>query len=258
MTYPPRRVSGRPVELAATVSRFNKLPLYQQLYEILRNKILHGEWQVGEMIPSEVELMDQYQVSRITVRQVLDMLVSEGLIYRQRGRGTFVAEPTLEQGLVRITSFTEDMHNRGLEPSTQVIFSGLVPAPEEIAEKLEIQTGEELARLERLRLANAEPMSIEESYLVHRMCPGILEGDYSQQPLRETLEREYGIRLVRAMQVIRAIQSSAPISRLLSIPAKSSLLFIERVTYSQANVPVEFLRIYYRGDRYSLYNELHD
>jgi GntR family transcriptional regulator len=192
------------------------------------------------------------------VRQVLDMLSNEGLIYRQQGRGTFVAHPTVEQALVRIISFTEDMRQRGVRPGTEVLSSGLIPAPQDIAEKLEIEPGEELARLERLRLADGEPMSIEESHLVHRYCPGVLEGNYASNPLREALERDYGIRWTHAKQTIRAISASRNLARLLSVPPHSALLYIERVSYSQPNIPVEFLRIYYRGDRYTLYSELHD
>ena len=83
------------------IDRNSKLPLYHQLYEILRENITRGEWQPGDMIPPEPELIDRYKVSRTTVRQVLDMLVNEDLIYRQQGRGTFVAHPSLEQMLVR-------------------------------------------------------------------------------------------------------------------------------------------------------------
>lgn len=238
------------------IVRDSKLPIYHQLYEILRYNILHGEWQPGDMLPPESELIERYRVSRITVRQALETLVNEGLIYRQQGRGTFVAQPTVAQGLVRIISFTEDMRQRGLEPGTRLLFAGLVPAPPEIAEQLNIEPGEELACLERLRLANGEPMSIEESYLVHRYCPGVLQGDYVASPLREALERNYGLRLVRARQLIRASLASDKLARLLSIRSKSALLFIERVSYSQQHVPVEFLRIYYRADRYALYNEL--
>ncbi len=240
------------------IDRNSKLPFYHQLYEILRGNILRREWQPGDMIPPESELTAHFQVSRTTVRQVLDMLVNEGLIYRQRGRGTFVAHPTLEQGLVRIVSFTEDMRQRGLEPGTKVLFSGLVPAPQDIAEKLQVEPGEELARLERLRLANGEPMSVEESHLVHRHCPGVLQYDYARNPLRQALENDYSIRLVRAKQVIRAILASHNLAHLLSIAPGAALLYIERVSYSQAAIPVEFLRIYHRGDRYSLYNELHN
>jgi GntR family transcriptional regulator len=240
------------------IDRTSKLPLYHQLYEILRDDITRGEWQPGDMIPPEPELIELYQVSRTTVRQVLDMLVNEGLIYREQGRGTFVAHPTVEQALVRIISFTEDMRQRGFTPGTKVLFSSIIPAPRDIADRLEIEAGEELARIERLRLADGEPMSVEESHLVHRYCPGVLEGDYASNPLREALERDYSIRWSRARQTIRAIPAPKDMAALLSIPTRSALLYIERVSYSQQNIPVEFLRIYYRGDRYTLYNELSD
>lgn len=239
------------------INRHSKLPLYHQLYEILRGNIMRGEWRPGDMIPPESELIELYQVSRTTVRQVLDMLVNEGLIYRQRGRGSFVAHPTLEQGLVRIVNFTEDMQQRGFRPASKLLSSGLMPAPQDIAEKLHLEPGEELAHLKRLRLADDEPLGIEESYLVHRHCPDILSrSDYATHSLREVLDREYGIRWGRARQVIRAVLASPDLARLLSMPSRSALLFIERISYSQQNIPIEFLRTYYRADRYSLYNEL--
>ena len=239
-----------------SINRDSRLPLYTQLYEILRAKITGGEWVAGEMIPPEHELIDRHQLSRTTVRQTLDMLVNEGLIYRQRGRGTFVAHPPMEQALLRIISFTEDMQQRGFEPSTEVLFSGLVPAGKDIAEKLQIEPGDELVRLERLRLADGEPMSVEESHLVHRYCEGVLDGDYAVSPLRLALEQDHGVRLTHAKQTIRAIVPSPRLADLLSVGANHALLFIERVSYSLENTPVEFLRIYYRGDRYALYNEL--
>ena len=237
------------------INRASPLPLYHQLYELLRGEILSGRWQPGDMLPPESELTETYEVSRTTVRQVLDMLVHEGLIYRQRGRGSFVAHPTMEQTLVRIISFTDDMRQRGFESGTEVISSDLVPAPSDIAQRLEVEPGEELARIKRLRLADGEPMSVEESFLVHRYCPGILEGDYAHQPLRVALE-DHGIRWSHARQSIRAIVAPGELARSLAVEPESALLFIERVSYSQANLPVEFLRIYYRADRYSLYNEL--
>ena len=240
------------------INRTTKVPYYQQLYEILRGKIARREWKPGDLIPPESELIRQYAVSRNTVRQVLDMLVKEGLLYRHRGRGSFVAHPTVEQTLVRIVSFTEDMHQREFEPGTRVMASSLMRAPADIAEKLNVAPGEELAHLKRLRLADDEPMSIEESYLVHRFCPGVLKGNYAKRALRQVLARDYSIRLVRAKQVIRAVAASPEHARVLEIKPKAPLLLVERVSFSQKDVPVEFLRIYYRADRYSLYNELHD
>lgn len=241
-----------------SINRRSKIPFYQQLYEILRGKIVNGDWMPGDMIPPESELIEQYQVSRNTVRQVLDLLVQEGLIYRQRGRGTFVAHPTLEQTMLRIISFTEDMEQRGFVPSTEVLSAQIVAAPSDIARKLQIDEGEELAVIERLRLADGEPMSVEKSFLVHRYCPNILRYDYARNPLRQVLERDYRIRLVHARQVIRAVMASVELAEILDIKIPSPLLFIERISYSQDILPVEYLEIFYRADRYSLYNELQD
>ena len=241
-----------------SINRRSKIPFYQQLYEILRGKIVHGDWKPGDMMPPESELIEQYQVSRNTVRQVLDLLVQEGLIYRQRGRGTFIAHPTLEQTMLRIISFTEDMQQRNFDPSTEVLSSKIMTAPIEIAGKLQVDEGEEVAVIERLRLADGEPMSIEKSFLIHRYCPNILRNDYAHNPLRQVLERDYRIRLVHARQIIRAIMASVELAELLEINMPSPLLFLERVSYSQDTLPVEYLEIYYRADRYSLYNELQD
>ncbi len=241
-----------------SINKQSKLPYYQQLYEILRQKIILGEWKPGDMIPPESEMIETYQVSRNTVRQVLDILVNEGYIYRQRGKGTYIAHPTLEQTTSRIISFTEDMRQRGFDPGTNVLEAVIIPAPQDIAEQLQITPGEDLVKIKRLRLADEEPMSIEESYLVHRYCPNVLDHNFAEEPLRQILEKNYGIRLVNAKQVIKAVQTADELKDELKISKQAALLFIERISFSQIGVPVEFLRIFYRADRYTLYNELHD
>lgn len=234
----------------------NKLPLYQQLYEILHEKIFSQELKSGEMLPPESELIRTYGVSRITVRTVLEMLVKESLIYRQRGRGTFVAHPKLEHGLSRIVNFSEDMLQRGFKPKSKVLFSRLIQADPEIAEKLGVETGEELTRLDRLRLADNEPMCLEKSHFIHRFCPGILNHDFETTSLRMIKERDFGIRWLRATQQIRAISANSDIAVHLLVKSGAPLLYIERVSYSQQDVPIEFLQAYYRSDRYTLYAEL--
>src|SRR5579883_1591452 len=227
------------------------MPYYEQIYQLLRQKIVSGELQPGDMVPSETELIEQYEVSRITARQALEALVNEGLIYRERGRGSFVAHPTVEQNLTRIVNFTQDMRQRGFRPGTKVLSASLVPAPAEIAKKLDVPEGEELAQIERLRLADDEPMTIEISLFVHRYCPGVLESDFVNRSLREEMDRIYGIRWLRAKQVIQAISAPREIAAALCIRPNAALLYIERVSYSQDDIPVEFLRLYHRGDRYS-------
>ena len=146
--------------MAQPLNPTSKLPLYQQLYEKLEGRIRSGQWKPGDMIPPESELIRQYGVSRITVRKVLDMLVTEGLLVRERGRGSFGAAPKLEHGMTRIVSFTDDMRQRGYSPGTKIIFMGLVPATRIIAAALGVPEGEELARIDRLRLADGEPRPI--------------------------------------------------------------------------------------------------
>jgi GntR family transcriptional regulator len=239
-----------------TIVQDSQVSLYKQLYTILRRGISRSQWKPGDRMPSEAELIEEYGVSRITVRQAFDLLVQEGLVYRRRGSGTFVAVPTIQHGLNRIISFTEDMQRRGLHPETKVLDAGLRPAIPEIADRLDIVSGTELAVLERLRLADHEPMSLEISHLVHALCPGILDGNYSQTPLHEALLDRYEIRLARAHQSIRAVAADRGLAGRLRVPAGAPLFYIERVTYQQMGVPVEYLQIYHRGDRYVLYNEL--
>jgi GntR family transcriptional regulator len=241
-----------------TIDRFSKLPFYQQLYEILLGKIQRGEWLPGDMIPPESELIEIYEVSRNTVRQVLDILVKDGFIYRQRGRGSFVAHPTLEQSMTRIVSFTEDMHQRGFTPGTEVLSARLLPAEQQVANQLDIPVSEQLACIQRLRLADGEPMSIEESFLIHKYCPDVLNHDYAQKPLRSVLESEFGIRIASAKQVIQAMQAPSELAKLLKINPGAALLHIKRVSFSQGRIPVEYLSIHYRADRYVLFNELHE
>lgn len=240
------------------LNRFSKLPLHQQLYEILRGNIVRGLWQAGTMIPTEPELIGHYKISRTTVRQVMDRLVGEGLIIRKQGRGSFVAEPRLEQGLVRIISFTEDMRQRGFTPGTFVRAAEMVAAPADVAQKLGCDEGDTLVRLERLRLANGEPMSLEESFFLSQRVPGLLKYDFATQPLRLVLESTYGLVMDHARQVIRALQAGSVLAKLLNVDARDPILQLERVSYLQDETPVEFLRVHYRADRYSLFNELHE
>lgn len=229
---------------------------YQQLYTILRDELTRGKWKPGERMPSETELIAAYGVSRITVRQAFDLLVNDGFVYRRRGSGTFVTARSSAPSLNRILSFTEDMEQRGLRPETRPIAARLEPAAADVARKLGIEPGEELVVLESLCLADDAPMSVEHSHLVHRHCPGLLEGDYARASLHRTLLEGYGIRLARADQAVRAVAADAETAAVLSVLPGAPLLCIEQVLFRQTGVPVEYLQAYRRGDRYVLYNEL--
>lgn len=241
-----------------TISRLSKIPLHHQLYEILRTRILSGEWKPGQLFPTEIELITEFNVSRATLRQVLDRLVNEGLIYRQQGRGTYVSESKLEQGLSRIVSFTDDMKRRGMLPGTRVLKFHSIHANTEVAKNLKVNPGTQVIETERLRLANDEPICIEESYLIHALCKGLLDCDPETQPLRFLLREKFGVKINRAYQTIQARVADPRRAELLCINPDSPILYIERVSFSEMEIPVEFLRLYFRGDRYILHNELKD
>lgn len=233
------------------------IPFYRQLYSQLRKDLSDSKWKPGDRLPSEAELIAEYGVSRITVRQAFELLVNDGLVYRRRGSGTFVTIPPIEHGLNRIISFSNDMQRRGMHPETRVIALFLEQATSEIAQQLDVDLGTELAVLERLCLADGIPISLERSYLVHKLCPGVLDADHANIPLNEVLLERYGIRMARAHQAVQAVAAANTLANQLHITAGAPLFFIEQVTFQQGGLPVEFLQVYHRGDRYVFYNELY-
>jgi GntR family transcriptional regulator len=238
------------------LSRSSKVPLYYQLYEILHDQIQEGVWQPEQMLPTENDLVERYQLSRATVRQAFEVLVNQGWVYRRRGQGTFVSRPAFEQNINRIVSFWEDMHQRGLKPGTVVLSSELILAGDEVVDYLEIEPNEELASLVRLRLADDEPLSIEHSLLVHKFCPGVLEQDYANNSLRRMLADQYNLRITSAKQKIRAVPAPKKLADLLHVDLAAPVLHIDRISYSDSGIPIEYLQIDLRGDRYTFHSEL--
>lgn len=141
------------------------MPLYHQLKLALREEIERGVYKPGDRLPSELELIRQYGISRITVRQALNELEAEGLIVRRHGKGTYVAERRIEQELVRLTDFIEDMQQARLNPSSRVLAFVHEPASLAVARALNLKEGTEVVRVERLRLADERPMALDNTWL---------------------------------------------------------------------------------------------
>jgi GntR family transcriptional regulator len=240
------------------LSRTSKVPLYYQLYEIINEQIRQEVWRPEEKLPTENDLVAQYDLSRATVRQALELLVNQGKIYRRQGQGTFVSRPAIEQNLNRIISFWEDMHQRGLRPGTKVLNSEIIQASEELLTILDVEPDTELASLVRLRLADDEPLSVEHSLLVHTYCPGILDQDYANNSLRKMLADQYNLHITSAKQKIRAVPATQELADLLNVNKESPLLHIDRVSFTDNGTAIEYLRINLRGDRYTFHTELRD
>jgi GntR family transcriptional regulator len=232
------------------------IPRYYQLREIIREKIASGEWEVGTSIPSERELSEQYGLSRMTVRQSVMDLVKEGILYREQGRGTFVARPKITQQLMRLTGFSEDMQARQQRPTAKLIQASLETADEDTAEILRIKPGQQFFRLERLRLADDEPLAIETCLLSFIGCEKLLGEDFEQNSLYDLLENKYGIPPMEAEQEIEAGLAKDEEARWLKVKSGSPVLLIRRTTYNERGQPFEYTKSVYRGDKYRFYTRL--
>jgi GntR family transcriptional regulator, N-acetylglucosamine utilization regulator len=239
-----------------TIYRNSAVPRYHQLKEILRERIRSGEWKPGDLIPSERELSETYHISRMTTRQAISDLVNEGVLNREQGRGTFVTRNKITQQLIRLTGFTEDISARGQHPSTQVLSAEMRPADELVAERLRIPAGTPIFHLQRLRLADGEPLAIEHSHLSFKGCERLLEEDLEHQSLYRVLESKYGLPLMEADQEIEARLAGADEAALLKIAPGSAVLFTRRVTYMDRGQPIEFAKSVYCGAKYTFYTHL--
>ncbi|MFZ5815150.1 MAG: GntR family transcriptional regulator [Bacillota bacterium] len=232
------------------------IPLYYQIKTRLLEQIESGQLKPGDRVPSERELTDRYGVSRMTARQALVELETQGVLVREQGKGTFVATPKFEQPLALLTSFTEDMRRRGLRAGAQVLSAGLVPAERRAARDLGLAETARVYRLERLRLAGGEPMALETSHLAADRFPGLLELDLENRSLYALLRERYGVELARASQSLEAVPADARLAEILRVREGTPLMLMERLSRDPQDRPVELVRSYYRGDRYRFVTEL--
>ena len=240
----------------STIYRHSPVPRYHQLKEILREKIRSGEWKPGDLIPSERELSETYGISRMTTRQAVTDLVNEGVFYREQGKGTFVTRHKITQQLMRLTGFTEDIRARGQQPSTRVLSIHMRPASEVVAEKLRVDVGQLVFCLQRLRLADGEPLAIELSHINFKGCEKLLEEDLEQNSLYRLLESKYMVPLMEAEQEIEAGLAGNEEAQILKIPVGSSVLYIRRTTYTDRFQPIEYAKSVYCGNKYVFYANL--
>jgi GntR family transcriptional regulator len=234
-------------------------PRYYRLKQILRNRVTSGEWQPGAIIPSERELSETYDVSRMTARQAVTELVNEGIFYREQGRGTFVTRPVngkIRLPLHRLTGFTEDILARGQRPSTKIITARIVEAEAEVADRMQIAVGEPIVLLQRLRLADDHPLAIETSQLHFKGCERLLDDDVEHQSLYKLLETKYHLALVSADQELEAGIVSPEEAELLQLAPGSAVLYIRRSTYNDRNDVIEYAVSVYCGSQYIFYTHL--
>jgi DNA-binding GntR family transcriptional regulator len=228
----------------------SRIPFYHQLYSYIEAKIKSGEWRHGQPLPSEEELCVKLGVSRTVVRQAISELSRDGLIVKKSGKRSRVARARYYGSLMQdLRGFHEDAKARGQTPTTQVLGLRVIPADEEIADRLKAPKGEPVVMLDRLRFLDNEPVVLVVTYLPERFCPGITEEDLTNRSLYELISSKYGLVISHGFRTIEAVPASGPDARLLGVRAGSPLLLLKSVGLLEDGTPLEYFIARHRGDR---------
>jgi GntR family transcriptional regulator len=234
----------------STLDPTSYTPLYIQISQILRQSIENGQFKEGGKLPSENELVQRFGISRITATAALDELVKARLAYRERGRGTFVAQPFLSN-FSFFSSFTEDMRERGFEPSSHLVSLRLAKPDLEMLEKLRMSENSEYYCLKRVRLANAEPVVYQSAYLPKEMYFNLENADFEKQYLYEVMRKTYGYKPTWGEAIVEAGAATPEEAGRLDIKNGSPVLIIWHLTLDDRFIVLEYVRSVYRSDRFS-------
>ncbi|MDR2464814.1 MAG: GntR family transcriptional regulator [Streptococcaceae bacterium] len=228
-------------------------PVYIQIHDEIKKRIEEGEWKVGDKLPSERELSQLFKVSRMTLRQAIQALSDEGIIERKLGSGTYVSRERVQEKMTGTTSFTEIMENIGKVPSSKTVSYYYTSATRSEIEKLRLQPGERVLRMERIRYADDLPICFEVTTIPERIAKVFSKEEVTNH-FYQTL-RKHGYSIGSAEQTISASVSNDKISEYLSIDKKSAILRLRQVTYLEDMNVFEYVRSQYVGNRFEFYLE---
>ncbi len=237
--------------MAANTS-FPRTPIYYRIELDILDQLQRGLLKPGEQLPSEADLARQYQVSRITAKRALDELVRQGRAFRQQGRGTFVAQAQIRD-ISGLVSFSEDIRTRGFSPSSKVLEFEEVQPEAGVRERLHLFEGEHAFLLRRLRLASGEPVAVETAHINSRLCPGLLNEDFSRTSLYAVLREKYQVVPTWADAEIESMAATKQEASLLKLKAGQPVLVARRLTFAANYDVIETVRSVYRGDRFTFY-----
>ena len=243
--------------LSATGSAPTFSPLYQQIKGLITQGLQAGDWKPGEMIPSEIELAARFKVSQGTVRKAIDELAAENLLVRRQGKGTFVATHIEARTQFRFLRLTPDEGEQRY-PDSRILECRRVRAPAEIARLLDLRAGDSTVQIRRLLSHGGTPFVLDEIWLPGAIFRGITSERLAESkvPLYSLFESEFGTKMVRADEQIRAVLADAAVAEVLKIPVRSPLLSVDRVTYTYGDKPVEVRKGLYSTRDHYYKNEL--
>ncbi|WP_128894384.1 GntR family transcriptional regulator [Longirhabdus pacifica] len=231
------------------VNKNSPLPLYYQIEEHIKTLILSEELKAGDTLPSERELAERFQTSRMTVRQAIGNLVNNNYLYREKGRGTFVSHRKFEQNLQSLTSFSEDMKSRGLKPGNKLLHFQISPVADDLKEPLALEEGELVYTVKRIRLADDEPLALETGYIPVKLIPNLSQ-EILQKSLYRYVEEQLNYTLGYAHQTVEAAIVSKDEYEQLKIKKHDPVLLIYRKTFLEDGTPFEYVHSTYRADKY--------
>jgi GntR family transcriptional regulator len=222
--------------------------LYTKVEETIAAEIADGQYRPGDQLPAEDELLQRFEVSRITVRRAIQNLVQRGLLEIRRGLGTFVLEPRIEAELTKLSGFVEDMNAAGRKASARVLSQGVVSATARIAERLQLSRGARVMRIERVRLADGLPVSFDQTYLPLALGRKIARNDLRMHPIFTLLEEKYGVALLEADYALEAVAASKIVADALHVTVGTTIFQIERTSRTTNYQPIDYEVLSYRGD----------
>ena len=225
------------------------LPLYAQVENVIMDRISNGSLPAGSRLPSEDSLVQEYAVSRTTIRAAIQSLVQRGLVEIRRGKGTFVTAPKITQELTELTGFVEDMQAAGRRPTAKVLDQQIVAANQVVARRLALPQGAPVVRIQRVRLADCMPLSYDETYLPKELGEKVIADNLDTEPIFSLLEQKYNTPLVEAEYQLEAVCADATVATALRIGVGSAIFLIERTSYSIGHRPVDYEKLHYRGDQ---------
>lgn len=226
------------------------LPLYHQLKQALVREIDAGQWRPHETIPTERELIDRYGVSRTTVRQALSDLVTEGVLYRRHGKGTYVAPPRpIVETLSTLTGHVEELQTRGLDPTVRVLIAGDAVVPPPVGAALALTPADRAFRVYRLVTVGPAPLLLIDAWLPGSLGLHFTAAELQTEAIYRLLEAQ-GIYPARGQQRIRAANATADEARLLGLHRGQAMLEVVRTVFSGQDQPIEWSRAVYHPDRY--------
>jgi GntR family transcriptional regulator len=242
---------------AKQIDRNSYIPFYIQVIENLADYIEKAKLPPGEQLPGEVDLCDIFGVSRTVIRQALQVLENKGVIYREKGRGTFVARPMIREGLFQeLTGFYQDMIAKGHRPRSDVLLQEKTKADPKVAAYLNLEPGDQVIQIDRLRYVNQEPIVLVTTYIPYDLCPELLDIDLSEQSLYAYLENEQGLFISRGKRFLEAVIAVQPEADLLRVDVGAPLIQLNSVSYLEDGRPVEYFHALHRGDRSRFETEL--